>query len=161
MIVVDSFANHLDLVPMMVSIAWSEWGDDLTDDEHERWLREATEDARLHSAFASGFVALADGVPVGVVQLHEYDIEEMRDRSPWVCGMVVTPDHRGSGIGRRLLHVLESFATDKGVEQLWVFTESAKAFYEECGWSAYDDLIHDGERGTVLTKRLESSRPVC
>jgi len=82
---------------------------------------------------SAAFAAVADDVPVGVVQLHEFDIDAMRDRSPWVCGMVVLPKYRGVGIGKRLLQALESFARGNGVEQLWVFTEHARGFYESCG----------------------------
>jgi GNAT superfamily N-acetyltransferase len=90
------------------------------------------------------------------VQLHKYDIDAMRDRSPWVCGMVVAPGYRSLGIGRRLLGALEVFAAREGVERLWVFTETARQFYERCGWKRYAEAIQAGERGTVLTKRIAS-----
>lgn len=35
-----------------------------------------------------------------------FDIDVMRDRSPWVCGMVVRPEFRGMQVGRRLLEAL-------------------------------------------------------
>jgi len=155
-IVVDSLANHPELVCQVVEIAWSEWGHALTDEEHQRWLREAEDDCRSNSSFSAGFVAVSGDVLVGTAQLHEFDIDEMRDRSPWVCGMVVKPDYRSLGIGRLLLGALESFAARKGVERLWVFTESASEFYERCGWSPYAEAIHDGEPGTVLTKQIKS-----
>jgi GNAT superfamily N-acetyltransferase len=158
MLQVDSFSRFPDMVPAFVEIAWSEWGNTLTEEEHERWLRLAADDARLHSWCSAGFVAFEGGTPIGVVQLHEFDIEEMHDRSPWVCGMVVKPEYRGSGIGRRLLHGLESFAADQGVERLWVFTGVPKGFYERCGWSTFADVTRNGEQGTVLTKYLEGHR---
>lgn len=154
MIVVDTFADHPDLVSQAVEIAWSEWGAGLTEDDHRRWLREAQEDCRSSSRFSAGWVALDGDVPVGVVQLHEFDLEEMRDRSPWVCGMVVRPDYRGRGIGRRLLGALEAFAAAHGVTRLWVFTESAPAFYQQCGWSPYAEADNNSEPGTILTKEI-------
>ena len=154
MIVVDSLADHPDLVSQVVDIAWAEWGSALTEEDHRRWLREAEKDCRSNSAFSAGFVALSGDVPVGTVQLHEFDLEEMRDRSPWVCGMVVKPGYRGLGVGRDLLGALESFAAANGVELLWVFTESAPGFYQKCGWSAYAEMIQQGEPGTILTKQL-------
>jgi len=158
MIVVDSLATHLDVTSQVVDLAWSEWGIGLPDEEYQRWLRLAAEDARLNSTFSAAFVALDGNVPIGVVQLHESDIKEMNDRSPWVCGMIVKPDYRSRGIGRRLLGALESFAISKGVERLWGFTESATTFYEKCGWLPYANVIHDGKSGMVLTKQLESQR---
>jgi GNAT superfamily N-acetyltransferase len=78
----------------------------------------------------------------------------MRDRSPWVCGMVVLPDYRGAGVGSRLLAALERFAAGHGVARLWVFTESAAAFYERCGWQPHGESEQDGEPGIVLTRVL-------
>ena len=33
---------------------------------------------------------------LGAVGLGQFDIEERRDRSPWVLGMIVRPDRRGA-----------------------------------------------------------------
>ncbi len=132
-IVVDSLANHPDLVSQVVDIAWSEWGGGLTQEDYRRWLREADDDCRSNSKFSAGFIAISANLPVGTVQLHEFDLDEVQDRSPWVCGMVVTLEYRGLGVGRRLLQALEAFAHSRGVERLWIFTESAAAFYERCG----------------------------
>ena len=55
-------------------------------------------------------MALDGDRAVGVVQLHEFELDDMRDRSPWVCGMVVLPEYRGAGVGSRLLAALEQFA---------------------------------------------------
>jgi GNAT superfamily N-acetyltransferase len=155
MIVVESLANHPDLISEMVDIAWTEWGDALTEEDRQRWLREAERDCRQNSIYSAGFVALSGDELVGAVQLHEFDLDHMRDRSPWVCGMVVKPEYRGHGVGRRLLQALESFAAAKGVKRLWVFTESAPAFYESCGWSPYAEAVNNGEAGMILTKQLE------
>ncbi|GAC1396780.1 MAG: hypothetical protein NVSMB52_10380 [Chloroflexota bacterium] len=116
-----------------------------------RWLREAERDCQLHTAFSAGFVAMDDHEAVGTVQLHEFDIDAMRDRSPWVCGLVVRPEYRGMQIGRQLLEALVSFARVQAVQRLWVFTERAAAFYEACGWERYCEAEQDGELGTVLT----------
>lgn len=153
-IVVDSLANHPDMISQVTDMVWAEWGEWQRPGERERWLRLYEEDARLHSQFSAAFVALDQEVPVGVVQLHEFDIEEMEDRSPWICGMLVHLDYRDQGIGRRLLAALELFAAGRGVEQLWVFTESAAAFYEKCGWCPHTDVVSNGEEGRVLTKHI-------
>jgi len=100
-IVVDSLANHPDLVSQVVDIAWSEWGGGLTQEDYRRWLREADDDCRSNSKFSAGFIAISANLPVGTVQLHEFDLDEAQDRSPWVCGMVVTLEYRGLGVGRR------------------------------------------------------------
>jgi GNAT superfamily N-acetyltransferase len=154
MITVATLAEHPQLVPDVVEIAWREWGASLPEHEHARWLREAERDSRLHSPTSAAFVALDGDRAVGVVQLHEFEIDAMRDRSPWVCGMVVRPDYRGAGVGRRLLAALERFAAWHGVARLWVFTESAAGFYARCGWHQHAESEQDGEPGIVLTRVL-------
>ena len=154
LIEIASLADYPQLVPEVVEIAWKEWGASLAEDPRERWLREAELDSRLHMPTSAGFVALDGDRAVGVVQLHEFEIDTIRDRSPWVCGMVVRPDYRGAGVGSRLLAALEEFASGHGVQQLWVFTECAAGFYERCGWRRHGEAVEDGQPGIVLTRLL-------
>jgi GNAT superfamily N-acetyltransferase len=154
MITIAALAEHPELVPDVVEIAWREWGALQAESEHERWLREAERDSRLHTATAAAFVALDGDRAVGVVQLHEFELDDIRDRSPWVCGMVVLPEYRGAGIGSRLLEALERFAAAERVPQLWVFTEHAAGFYERCGWQRHGVAVQDDGPGIVLTRLL-------
>lgn len=75
-----------------------------------------------------------DGAVVGVVGLGEYDLDDLRDRSPWVMGMVVDPQWRGRGVGQALMAALEARAAALGYRRLWVATRDAAGFYERCGW---------------------------
>jgi GNAT superfamily N-acetyltransferase len=91
---------------------------------------------------------------LGAVGLGQFDIEERRDRSPWVLGMIVRHDRRGSGIGRLLLAHLVGWARRRGYEQLWVATGGAAVeFYQRCGWRIYETVDRDFEPATVLTKQ--------
>jgi GNAT superfamily N-acetyltransferase len=152
MVTIATLAEHPQLVPAVVEIAWQEWGASLPEQERARWLREAELDSSLHAPTSAGFVALDGDRAVGVVQLHEFEIDAMRDRSPWVCGMVVRPEYRGAGVGSRLLAELERFAAGHRVPRLWVFTEQAAAFYQHCGWQRHCDAVEHGEPGVVLTR---------
>ena len=58
MITIATLAEHPELVPDVVEIAWREWGGLQPEHEHERWLREAERDSRLHSPTSAAFVAL-------------------------------------------------------------------------------------------------------
>jgi GNAT superfamily N-acetyltransferase len=152
MTTIASLAEHPHLVPDVVDLAWQEWGGSVDEATRARWLREAAEDCRLHVPTAAAFVALDGRRAVGVVQLHEYEIDAMRDRSPWVCGMVVHPAFRGAGMGRGLLRALDEFAADHGVQRLWVWTESAAGFYERCGWQGHGNVVEHGEMGVLLSR---------
>jgi GNAT superfamily N-acetyltransferase len=153
-IAIATLAEHPELVAEAVDIAWREWGHSMPESERERWLREAERDSRLHAPMSAAFVAVDAGRAVGVVQLHEFEIDAIRDRSPWVCGMVVRPEYRGMGVGRRLIAALEQFAAANAISQLWVFTEDAAGFYERCGWLRHGEAVEHGEPGVVLTRLL-------
>src|SRR5436309_2525670 len=145
---VAALADVPQLIPQVVEMAWEEWGAEHTGDPRERWLREAERDSRLHLPTSAGFVAMDGERAVGTVQLHEFEIDAIRDRSPWVCGMVVSPEYRGAGVGRRLLAALEAFAASHGVPRLWVFTEDATGaagFYERGGWERHSEVVEAGE----------------
>lgn len=151
---IDTFANRPDAVQAAVDIAWDEWGSKLSPAEYQRWLDIAQADSRSHSTTSAGFVVFLGVVPVGAVQVHEFDIPDLHDRSPWVCGMVVKAEHRGCGLGGKLLEALEAFVADGGVDRLWVYTEEARTFYERNDWTAVMDRVSDTQRGTVLSKRI-------
>jgi GNAT superfamily N-acetyltransferase len=153
-IAIATLAEHPELVTEAVDIAWREWGHSMPESERERWLREAERDSRLHAPMSAAFIAVDAGRAVGVVQLHEFEIDAIRDRSPWVCGMVVRPEYRGMGVGRRLIAALEQFAAANAISQLWVFTEDAAGFYERCGWLRHGEAVEHGEPGVVLTRLL-------
>ena len=153
-IAIATLAERPELVTEAVDIAWREWGHSMPESERERWLREAERDSRLHAPMSAAFVAVGAGRAVGVVQLHEFEIDAIRDRSPWVCGMVVRPEYRGMGVGRRLIAALEQFAAANAISQLWVFTEHAAGFYERCGWLRHGEAVEHGEPGVVLTRLL-------
>ena len=111
---------------------------------------------------AAGHLVAVDraGAAIGAVGLAEYDLAERRDRSPWVIGMIVRPDHRGSGIGRALLNRLEAWAAQRGTDELWVATGEAAGFYRRCGWLPAETLATaSGQPCTVMCKRLSPTVP--
>ena len=77
-------------MPEVVEIAWREWGHTLPDDERPRWLREATQDSRLHLPTSAGFVAVDEGRAVGTVM----------NRNPLP---IVLPCHRVIGANGKLV----------------------------------------------------------
>jgi GNAT superfamily N-acetyltransferase len=102
------------------------------------------------------WVASEDSGALDAVGLGQFDIEERRDRSPCVLGMIIRRDCRGTGLGRPLLGNLERWARDQGHEQLWVATgRPAVNFYQRCGWQLQEIVHRDFEPATVLTKLLD------
>jgi hypothetical protein len=105
------------------------------------------------------WVASDQSGALGAVGVGQFDIEERRDRSPWVLGMIVRGDRRGAGIGRLLLAYLEvGTCYRQGYEQLWVATGGAAVgFYQRCRWRIYETVDRDFEPATVLTKESSDS----
>jgi GNAT superfamily N-acetyltransferase len=77
--------------------------------------------------------------------------------------MIVRPDRRGEGIGQALIASLETWAAARGIERVWVATETASrafAFYQRCGYTRLEDLpAQRGEMVTILTKTLPTTHP--
>ena len=151
---VELLADHPHLVPAVGEIRWKEWGHPPEPERLEWWV-DVTEREAGRSELPVTWVAIDDlGQAVGAVGLGEFDIEERRDRSPWVLGMIVVREHRGTGIGSKLMQDLETWAHHHAYQQLWVATGGrAVDFYQKCGWEIVEVLNRStGESMSILTK---------
>jgi GNAT superfamily N-acetyltransferase len=152
---VGLLADLPHLVAPVGRMRWAEWGH-APEPEDLSWWIETTGREAGRADLPVTFVAVDErGEAIGAVGLGRFDIEERRDRSPWVLGMIVRSDRRGTGVGRRLMSRLERFAADRGHTQVWVATGPAAAFYERCGWSVTERLrLTTGQPATVLRKSV-------
>jgi|SRR5215211_4761651 len=154
-VTVELLADRQDYIRAVSELRWREWGHWPEPTDPAWWLattiREASRD-RLPITW----VASNTNGALGAVGLGEFDIEERRDRSPWVLGMIVHPQWRGRGVGRLLLAQLEAWAQGRGYETVWVATGgSAVRFYERCGWRMHEAVERKpGPALSVLAKRL-------
>lgn len=78
------------------------------------------------------YVARENGQIVGTAGLHilGHDLGEVRS-------LVVSPDHRGKGIGRLLVHHIADEAARLGVKRLISFTYQVE-FFQKCGFEIVD-----------------------
>jgi len=153
---VGLLGDYPHLVAEVGHLRWREWGRAPEPTDPAFWVSVTGDEAgRVHLPVSWVAVA-ADGRAVGAVGLGEFDIDERRDRSPWVLGMIVHPDQRRRGIGRLLLAALGDWAADRGWQRLWVATGGpAVRFYEDCGWENVESFARaNGEMTTVLMKLL-------
>jgi GNAT superfamily N-acetyltransferase len=157
-VTIELLADVPELVDAVGEIRWREWGRPPEPAELSWWVdvtrREAGRDRLPVTFVAVG----TDGSALGAVGLGEFDIDERRDRSPWILGMVVRPDHRGRGIGQRLMTRVERYAAERGYPDIWVATGHAAPFYEHCGWRHTESLtLPTGHPTSILTKPLSLS----
>ena len=96
---VGLLADYPHLVADVGLMRWREWGRPPEPTDPDFWVSVTGEEAGRISLPVSWVAVDADGRAVGAVGLGKFDIEERRDRSPWVLGMIVHPDARGRGIG--------------------------------------------------------------
>lgn len=154
-------ADRPDLATEWAELHWREWGSGSIEPGRKElswWVDDASKAiGRTHVPAA--FIALGHtGEVLGGVGLHQYALDERRDRSPWIVGTIVRANRRGEGIGQALMAYLEAWAVDAGIGQVWVWTETdggAVAFYQRCGYDRVEDpSSRTGEAVTILTKKL-------
>jgi len=144
-------ADHPHLIPAVGEMRWKEWGHA---PEHEdlRWWVDVSAREAGRDALPVTWVAIDEhGFAAGAVGLAEFDLEERRDRSPWLIGMVVAGTRRGSGIGGALVQALKQWAGDRGYNDIWVATGGrAVDFYRRNGWRLFEVLDQSTGEATVL-----------
>ena len=149
-------ADHPQLIPAVGELRWREWGRPPEPESLDWWVDVTAREAGREALPVTWVAFEADGSVLGAVGLGEFDIEERRDRSPWVLGMVVDPAQRNRGTGGRLMRALEGWAARQGYSRLWVATGGrAVNFYRKCGWEVTESFVRtSGEHMTILTRSL-------
>jgi len=154
-IAVHLLADHPQLIPAVGEMRWKEWGS-APEREDLAWWVEVTAHEAGRDALPVTWVAIDDrGSAVGAVGLAEFDLEERRDRSPWLIGMIVSPALRGSGIGGTLVRNLKEWAGHRGFGEVWVATGGrAIRFYQKHDWNLFEVLDQSSGESTVLRSEL-------
>ena len=113
---IQLLADNARLIAAIGALRWREWGR-APEPERLGWWVEVTAREAGRDGLPITWVAIDEhGGALGAVGLGAFDLAERRDRSPWVLGMIVRPDRRGTGVGRLLLAQLEAWAADHASE---------------------------------------------
>jgi hypothetical protein len=105
---IELLADHLHLVSVVGEMRWREWGHALEPERLDWWVDVTAREAGRGNLPVTWVAIDHLGQAVGAVGLGAFDIEERRDRSPWVLGMIVGKPNRGMGIGSQLVAALEA-----------------------------------------------------
>jgi len=93
---------------------------------------DAYDDAAIHC------IAYADGAPVGAGRL------VMMEGYGKIGRMAVLKEHRGKGIGARVLDALEREGVRRGISRFRLSAQlSARGFYERGGYTAIGEVYDD------------------
>jgi RimJ/RimL family protein N-acetyltransferase len=83
-------------------------------------------------------VAESDGSPAGLIAAHAIPYLERPGSFARVVALAVDPEHRRSGVGRRLLAAVEAWAKEFGCRDVEITSsrarEDARAFYQAAGF---------------------------
>lgn len=79
--------------------------------------------------FSSFVVAEDDGHIAGAIGLEEFGSVGL------LRSAVVSPEHRGGGVGRRLVERLLQRTEDEGIEELYLLTTTAEQYFPRFGFT--------------------------
>jgi len=101
-------------------------------------LREASGRDRIPLSL----VALLEGCPVGTVNLVVNDNEQRDDLTPWLAALYVLPEHRGKGVGSKLVRSLTSEASRLGIREMYLGTDIPQ-YYRKLGAKMFESSSDD------------------
>ncbi len=156
---VELLADNVEFVPDIARWHYEEWGR-----SHEA-VTEADVAARLSTwtnrdAIPLTYVAVRRGVPLGAASLVVHDMSVpapgCEDLTPWLSGVFVTPERRGTGLGPALVGACEETAARLGHTGIYLHTaaRTAQRFYVPMGWYILDLVDYRGHQVTVMAKTL-------
>jgi N-acetylglutamate synthase-like GNAT family acetyltransferase len=142
--------EHPDRVPDLAALHHAQWRRLLP-----HWtLGEAMHELATHpprAAIPTTLVAFVDGELAGSVSLLANDDERIRSHSPWLASLLVLPQHRGRGLGAELVRRCVDIAAQLGIDDLFLYTDDAVAFYERLGWRVVADADLGGTTVQVMS----------
>lgn len=98
------------------------------------------------------FVALDNGIPLGMYQISVCDDLEVRpDIYPWLINVYVDDAHRGRGVCRFLMESVPEKAREIGLKELYLYTKHI-GLYEKFGWTCIEEV--DTFQNTPRIQRL-------
>jgi GNAT superfamily N-acetyltransferase len=152
---IDYLDNHLDAIPELARWHHEEWQavtPHLSIDDRIEGFRE-----RAHrGSIPTGFVAVLDRRVVGMACLVSCDVHSHAHLTPWLATVLVSPLHRGRGIGTALSKRATEEAQRLGVPTLYLFTFDKQGFYGRLGWLPFERAAYAGRDGLIMMQRLSA-----
>jgi len=100
------------------------------------------------------WVAHNNGEVLGTAALREQELEDRKDQSPWLGGLIVGDQYRRQGIGARLITVVENGARSLGNRTIYLFTIDRHEWYTRLGWHILEPCIWFSRPGNIMIKYL-------
>ncbi|EYC25753.1 hypothetical protein Y032_0011g1368 [Ancylostoma ceylanicum] len=83
-----------------------------------------------------------------------------RPTSCWIESVIVAKDLRGQGLGKKLMVAVEAAAKEFAFNEAFLSTDDQVIFYERCGYSKCDPILHSTTATSVfpVVAKLEEPR---
>ena len=93
-------------------------------------------------------------IPVGTASLVIHDVKDRLELSPWLAAVYVPPEHRGKGIGAKLVKSIELLSAQLDVEKLYLFTPDREAFYASMNWTVLERTRYREKDVVIMAKEI-------
>jgi predicted N-acetyltransferase YhbS len=154
---IEYLADRLEFTETLASWHRREWGRYRPDETLE--MRVAKLRSRSNRReIPTAFVATNGDTLLGSAMLVEHDMDTKLQWSPWLAGVVVSPEHRRRGIGAALVDRVVAEARDLGVPVIYLFTFSTEKYYAKLGWHFIESTQYLGTNVTVMSR---TTRQAC
>ena len=145
--------KYPQFVPTVAEWLYKEWGHEIPG------VSVAKIEARLQmfpdaQGVPTAFIALWEGVPVGVARLVAHDMDVRPMLSPWLASVFVLPQFRKRGIGRTLCARVSAEAQQFGFSYIYLFTPDRERFYAQQGWETIERIVYRNKDVSVMQLRL-------
>jgi N-acetylglutamate synthase-like GNAT family acetyltransferase len=150
---IEHLGEHRAAIPGIVSWLHAQWGH-LTPEVSPSKLVEIYENRLTPHQIPEAFVALCDGEIVGTASLVNHDMSTRMDLFPWLAAVYIKTEHRGQGIGSKLVQALMAEAKLLELEMFYLFTPDQAAFYARLGWQVIEETEYRGEQVTVMVYEI-------
>lgn len=149
---IEPLRQHPEWIPNLARWHHGEWavfnpGETLAD-RVGRLERDAADDD-----LPLTWVASAGGVLLGSASLVVSDMDTRPSLTPWLASVFVSPDHRGQGLGSRLVEHVVREAEGRKFAQLFLFTPDRESFYQRLGWRVVERLEY--QKSFVILMALD------
>ena len=143
--------HHLQQLAEWHHAEWSYLNPDQSLAERIQELSACLNDALIPSVF----IAKEGEALVGSAALLESDMDIHPDLSPWLASVIVSPAHRGKGVGSLLVRHVMAFAKDIGIDALYLFTPDKESFYARLGWRRLSMEEYRASLVTIMSVNLK------
>ena len=132
--------------------SFNAWHHEFPSDTVQTYLDQYALSASRPDLLTEIYCAVSQGDELfGVATLvHDDELPDATEPGPWLAAVFVTPDARKLGVGKTLVRTIVDRSRALGYSRLFLYTEHAKDWYEQMGWTKIRDTEFLGLHHTVM-----------